>query len=94
MNVAEVPPAILATITEYDRRESRKKHYNRHALGMYARGLQHIRAHVANGADLRDAILAEFVGILADRILKACDLPLMTDAEARGRVKQLPELDD
>lgn len=87
---------LFNAVTEFDRRESRKKHYNRFALAHYARGLQRIKAHVDNGASLRDAIRAEFVGKLCDKLLLAVGLPMMTQEECRcaAMLPALPGDDD
>lgn len=53
--------------------ESARPHYNRYALGHYAKGLQAIRDHLAAGQSLRFAILCEFNGRLADKLLRAAE---------------------
>ena len=95
---ATIDPAtrtrMLNAVTEYDRKESRKRHYNPYALGHYAKALQDIDTHVSKGIDLRTAIVGCFVGRLADKVLKAAGLPLQTDLELRGIKTRLPDLED
>ncbi len=91
----DVHAKLLHAATEYDRKQSTRKGYNRFALGHYCRALQNVRKRVGLGHPLRDSIITEFCGILCDRMLKAASLPIMTDAEARhGLAKRLPELPD
>lgn len=72
------------TVTEYDRKQSRKRGYNIYAISHYLGAVQEIETDIDNGADLRAAIIAHFNGRLCDVVLKACGLPLMTKDEARG----------
>ncbi len=86
---------LLDAVTAYDRRAATTKAYNRFALAHYARGLTNVRRHVQDGATVRDAIITEFVGRLADRLLRAVGCDLMTKDEARfGLAKRLPTLPD
>ena len=84
---------IAHAVTEYDRKQAGKKGYNIWALGHYMKACQDVRAHVANGVTLRDAIIGCFNGRLCDHVLKSQGLAKMTDAEARHG-KRLPELAD
>ena len=84
---------LFNAVTEYDRRQSRSKSYNQHALAHYARSLGYVRRYVLQGHPLRDAILNCFLDRLADRLLKSVGLPLMTQHEAKfGPSNKLPEL--
>lgn len=86
--------ALFNAVTEYDRKQSTKRGYNPHALGHYAAALQNVDRYVDAGHDLRSAIITCFLGRLCDKLLKAVDLPLMTNDEAkRGLAVKLPELD-
>lgn len=86
--------SLLSAITAYDRAQSKRQSYNHYALGHYAKALGNIRQRLALGQELRDAIITEFVGRLCDRLLRAVDLPVMTDQEARGLAIKLPDLPD
>lgn len=86
---------LFMTLTEHDRKEARKPGHNPYALAHYAKGLTDIGRHCASGHPLRSAIITEFTGRLADKLLKAVGLDKMTDREARyGLDKRLPELPD
>lgn len=91
----DVHAKLLHAATEYDRKQSTRKGYNRFALGHYCRALQNVRTRAGLGHDLRDSIITEFCGILCDRMLKAASLPIMTDSEAKhGLTRKLPNLPD
>lgn len=86
---------LLNTLCTYDKAQSKKASYNRYALSHYMRGLTNVGKRVELGQPLRSAIITEFLGVLADKLLKAVALPLMTKAEARyGLQPRLPELPD
>jgi hypothetical protein len=78
---------IVHAFTEHDRRESLKRHYNRYALAQYCEAGSRVAAYVSLGYNQRDAVLACFCGPLANKILRALGLPLMTKDEARYGVK-------
>lgn len=63
--------ALFNAITEYDRRESKKKYYNRYALAHYAAALTNIKQSVSNGASYEDAINEFTCGSVAKCLLKA-----------------------
>lgn len=73
-------------VTDYDRKQSRRKGHNPYALAHYLGAVQQIESAVDAGAELRSAILRRMTGRLADVVLKAAGLERMTDAEARGIV--------
>jgi len=92
---AEDKVRLFNAVTAYDKAQKKRPGYNPYALGHYAKGLTNIGRHVEAGHSLRDAIITEFNGRLADRLLKAVGLELMTKEEARyGLAKKLPELPD
>ncbi len=86
---------LFNAVTEFDRRASKRKGYNPHALGHYAAALQNVKRYVAMGHDLRDAIITCFLGRLCDCCLKSVGLDVMTKDEAKyGLANRLPQLDD
>lgn len=62
---------LLNAVTEFDRKESKKKSYNRYALGMYCQAIQNCESDMADGCTLRQAITNNFLGRLCDRCLVA-----------------------
>ena len=87
--------SIMTTLRKYDEQQQKKRGHNPYAFGHYCRALQNVRAHVAADHELRTAILNEFVGSLANRIVKACGFEKMTDDELSGYgLVKLPEIPD
>lgn len=83
---------ILTALTKYDQRQSTKKSYNPYALAHYCAGIERIKKHCDNGADLRLAILNCFIGKLCDLVLKSVSLDLMTIEECKySEFKKLPD---
>lgn len=76
-----VAAKIISAVTEYDRAESRKRFYNRHALALYLGAAQDAEAALSAGVPVRRAVLEAFNGRLADCILTACGEPKQTRAE-------------
>ena len=75
---------LIHAVTDYDRKQWRKRGYNPHALGIYFERVEAICADMRAGAGLREAITAGFSGKLADACLRAFGLPITTDEESRG----------
>jgi hypothetical protein len=75
---------LTMALTEYDRRQSKTRWYNPHALGIYLERAQNIRDDVNAGADFRAAIVAGFSGKLVDFLLRKLGLPITTNEEQRG----------
>lgn len=63
--------AIVSALTEYDIRASKRKDYNRWALGHYFRALEDVDDQVARGIGLMDALERAFTGRLHDCVAKA-----------------------
>lgn len=85
---------MLNAVCKYDESQAKLKSYNRYAFGQYMAALNRIAKYVNAGHDLRDAIIACFLGRLCDKILKAVDLPVMTKDECKfGLPVKLPYLD-
>ena len=85
---------LLNALTTYDEKQSRKKFYNRYALGQYCAALSKVQKHCDRGADLRVALLNCFNGKLLDTLLRAVALEVSTEGEVLGAFKHLRELDD
>jgi hypothetical protein len=84
MTTEEITRRLTHAVTEYDRKESSKKHYNRFALGQYFERIADIRADLDRGAEVRAAIVAGFTGRLLDVCLKSVGESTSVDAEQRG----------
>lgn len=74
---------IVSALTEHDRRMSTRRGYNRYALGLYMVAVGRLDEALAAGTDLRRAILDNFCGLIADKLLRATGLPLQTRDELR-----------
>jgi len=77
---------ILNALTEYDRKQSRKRGHNPYALALYCKALTNVAKHCENGAELRLAILNCFEDRLLDIVLKSVDLPISTIDENRFKI--------
>ncbi len=75
---------LISAFTEYDRRESSKRHYNHNALGIYFARADDICADIAKGAEPRAAICAGLSDRLLNFILRKMNLTAPTNAECRG----------
>jgi hypothetical protein len=84
---------LVSAATEYDRREAaraaRSKHgrHNPYALPQYFARIEEVCANIAQGAEVRPAIVAGFTGSLRNAFLKAAGLPKFnedTDDESRS----------
>ena len=76
---------LLTAIVAYDKRQSKRTHYNRYALSHYCDGLGRIMADIDAGATPRQAILASFTGTLASAALRAIGEPKPTAVELRSQ---------
>ena len=81
--VGEIKSKLQSAMTQFDAKESKKKSYNRNALGIYFARIDEIAADIESGASVRAAIMAGFSGRGADACLRACGLPISTDHENR-----------
>ena len=84
---------LVNAVTEYDRQQSKRSHYNFYAICHYLGAVEKVAKHVDNGAELRTAILNCFLGRLCDRVLKSVGLDKMTIEEAKyGAFEKLPDI--
>jgi hypothetical protein len=75
---------LLHAVTEYDRRQSTRKGYNRWALPQYLGAInESIMPDIENGASLRQALVSHLNGRLLDVCLKAVGEPPSTREEQR-----------
>ncbi len=82
--LAQFKARLIHVLTDYDRKQSTKKHYNRYALGIYFQRADDICADIEKGADPRQAICAGFTGSGLAAVLRGMKLDSPTDAECRG----------
>ena len=62
---------LLNAVTEYDRKQSAKKFYNRYALALYCGAVSEAITQMKGGKSVRQAIINCFNGRLMDVCLKA-----------------------
>lgn len=74
---------LTHALTEYDRKQSTRKYYNRYALPQYFGALQSVTEAVDGGQSLRKALTDNFCGRLLDVLLKSVGEPKSTDSEQR-----------
>ena len=65
---------LVNIVTEYDRRQSTRKGYNRYALAHYCRAVDDVMARVDAGAPIEQALKAGFCGALLRHVAKKLDL--------------------
>lgn len=68
MKTEQIKSALIHALTEYDRKQSTKRFYNPHALGIYFQRVNAVCADIERGATPRAALLAGF----NDRLLDVC----------------------
>lgn len=88
--------ALVHAATEYDRKEAAKAGQSIYArgshfyIGHYLRRIEDVEIDIAQGATIRDALLAGFNGRLLDKLLKAAGEPKATKEEKKGRYVYRP----
>ena len=78
---------LVTAVTEFDRRESAKPHYNIYALPQYLARVDEVLDDVRSGADVREAVAAGFTGRLLNSVMRAVKLGPATLSEIRGTGK-------
>jgi hypothetical protein len=78
--------AFVHAVTEYDRLESTRQHYNRFALAQYLEAIESAMSHIEKGADVRAVLVGHFTGRLLAKLLKVAQCSPMTRADALGGV--------
>ena len=61
---------LVNAVTEYDRRQAKKKFYNIHALAMYIGKIQDIEENLNKGMTIENALKQSFCGQLLRFIAK------------------------
>jgi hypothetical protein len=79
-----VHSALVHAVTQWDIRQSRRKHHNPYALAHYLGAVERVESAVTAGATLRAAIVAAFNDRLRDHVLRAVNEPVATADEIRG----------
>lgn len=74
---------LVHAVTEYDRRQSTRRGYNRWALPQYLGACTSAEEDIAAGKPVRAALVSNFCGRLLDVVLKAVGEPKSTDLEQR-----------
>lgn len=79
----EVHFGLAHAVTQYDMAQSRKRGYNRYALGQYLQAVESVDEALRRGKPLREAICNAFCGRLLDVCLKAVNESPSTREEQR-----------
>ena len=82
--ISAIKDKLIHILTEYDKKQSRKKDYNRHALGQYVERADLICKDIEAGTSFRSAIIKGFNDRLVDFILRKFDLPTTTTEETNS----------
>ena len=82
MSIEIITARLVGALTEYDRKQSTKRFYNPHALGIYLERCEQVIADIERGASVRDAVMAGFSDRLRDHILRALGESVATKQEA------------
>jgi hypothetical protein len=69
-----VQSKLLMIVTEYDRKQSTKKHYNRYALAQYCDSIDRVMEERDRGSPLALALQAGFCGSLLRHIARKLKL--------------------
>jgi hypothetical protein len=75
---------LLHAVTEYDRKQSTGKGYNRYALANYLAAVEDVTNAVNCGSTRRDALVSRFNGRLLDVCLKSLNMDRSTREEQMG----------
>ncbi|MGB0108572.1 MAG: hypothetical protein WBP52_08725 [Terriglobales bacterium] len=83
-NTIEMRFSLVNAVTEYDRKQSTRKHYNRYALAQYLAAVEDVTNAVNCGSTRRDALVSKLNGRLLDVCLKALNMDRSTREEQLG----------
>lgn len=70
-NTEQLKQRLVNALTDYDRRQSTKRHYNHHALALYFQAVDDVMEAVEQGVDIRTALAGSFNDHVLDTCLKA-----------------------
>ena len=70
----EMHAKLVMVLTEYDRRQSKSKNYNRYALALYFKAIENVETAIAAGKSLEDALPMAFCGPLLRYVAKKLGL--------------------
>ena len=79
MNTAELRARLVNGLTTYDRRQSRQRHYNPHALALYVGRIDDVLADVEAGAAVEAALRAAFCGAVLRAACRAAGVEPQSD---------------
>lgn len=82
MKTCEIKAKLVHALTDYDSKQSKKRGYNPHALGIYFQRIDEVCTDVENGQLARAALLNGFSDRLLDVCLVAIGEPKFTADEA------------
>ena len=80
----KIKDLLIHALTDYDRKQSKKRGYNPHAPGIYFQRIDEVCADIERGTKPRAALLAGFQDRLLDVCLVAIGEPKFTQAEKDG----------
>lgn len=75
---------LINALTEWDRRNAKRKGYNPYALPQYFQAVAAAEEDISTGVSLRQALVNHFCGRGLDVCLKAVGLPASTRQEQMG----------
>jgi len=84
MTIENLHHRLLHAVTEYDRKQEKRKGYNHYALAQYIGRLQEIEKDIAAGMSVREALVSGFNGRLLDILLKAAGEDSFNDSDHQG----------
>ena len=71
MNTEEIRPRLISAATAYDEKQSKKKFYNPHAIGIYFKAVDGVISDIKKGFTPRQALMRRFCDRLLSHMLKA-----------------------
>jgi hypothetical protein len=76
--------ALSSAVTQFDIKQSKRKHYNRYALAQYLAAVENASNAINCGTTRREALIQYFNGRLLDVCLKALNMEPSTKQEQMG----------
>ncbi len=72
---------LVHAVTEWDRKQSTKRHYNPYGLGIMLERVDEVAYAIESGRDARIEIIAGFNDRLLDHVLRSVGFPIASVAE-------------